>query len=173
MREQPACRCSEEEYFKPSWHEVHSFDVRQPQVHVDGAVNRPDVRSKRWTVETAIPVRQIGGAPPRVGGFWRINFSRVQWRVRVDGDRYLKQPGPEDNWVYGPMGLVNMHLPERWPILQSAEHGLRTLFRVTFHHRSSASFHHRSSARIVFLSFAGFGPKASASGSVSRCGAMR
>jgi hypothetical protein len=98
-------------------------------VHVDGAVNRPDVRSKRWTVETAIPVRQIGGPPPRVGGFWRINFSRVQWRVRVDGDRYLKQPGPEDNWVYGPMGLVNMHLPERWPILQFAESGGATVVR--------------------------------------------
>lgn len=44
--------------------------------------------------------------------FWRINFSRVQWGLEVEGGRYVKRPScltcpepgtaAEDNWVWSP-----------------------------------------------------------------------
>lgn len=55
------------------------------------------------------------------GEFWRVNFSRVEWQVEVQDGRYVKQvnpatgnPYPEDNWVWSPQGIVNMHYPELW-----------------------------------------------------------
>ena len=41
------------------------------------------------------------GAPrARAGALWRVNFSRVEWRVRAAGGHYEKLPLPEDNWVW-------------------------------------------------------------------------
>jgi hypothetical protein len=31
---------------------------------------------------------------------------------------YRKRAGPEQNWVWSPQGLVNMHLPELWGVVQ-------------------------------------------------------
>ena len=45
---------------------------------------------------------------PQNGTEWRINFSRVEWT-----------PGKprEDNWVWSPQGLIDMHVPEHWGYL--------------------------------------------------------
>jgi hypothetical protein len=42
---------------------------------------------------------------------WRINFSRVEWK-----------PGNpvEDNWVWSPQNVINMHVPARWGYLHFA-----------------------------------------------------
>mmetsp|Transcript_14472 Transcript_14472/g.35005 ORF Transcript_14472/g.35005 Transcript_14472/m.35005 type:complete len:408 (+) Transcript_14472:189-1412(+) len=80
-----------------------------------------------WTVEIALPIfdltlnNSLGVRGVRHGDLWRINFSRVEWRVKAVGDHYEKLPGPEDNWVWQPMGEVAMHLPERWGILQFSQ----------------------------------------------------
>ncbi|XP_070577820.1 uncharacterized protein [Ptychodera flava] len=93
--------------------------------YVDGPVNNPSVPNKYWTVEIAMPFKDLiretskATAPPKKGDQWRINFSRVEWHVHnVDG-HYEKIPGlPEDNWVWSSQHAINMHLPERWGILQ-------------------------------------------------------
>jgi hypothetical protein len=52
---------------------------------------------------------------PRPGDTWRVNFSRVEWCVEGEQGRYGKVPGiREDNWVWSPQGLVDMHVPESW-----------------------------------------------------------
>jgi hypothetical protein len=44
-----------------------------------------------------------------------VNFSRVQWRVNIQDGKYIKVPGlKEDNWVWSPQGLIDMHVPEMW-----------------------------------------------------------
>jgi len=65
---------------------------------------------------------------PRAGDRWRVNFSRVQWQLDVEAGKYSKRrdgatgkPLPEDNWVWSPQGAVNMHMPERWGVVQFAE----------------------------------------------------
>jgi hypothetical protein len=89
-------------------------------VHVDGTLNDPRDTDRGWTVEIALPWTVLGEyahrpAPPRTGDEWRVNFSRVEWQHRVNGGRYEKVPGTkEDNWVWSPQGVVNMHIPEKW-----------------------------------------------------------
>ena len=92
-------------------------------IAVDGTINDPRDRDKGWSVELALPwsafVERSGKGSPDPGDSWRINFSRVEWQVRVVDGKYEKLPGlKEDNWVWSPQGVVNMHVPEKWGILQ-------------------------------------------------------
>ncbi len=89
-------------------------------VHLRGTLNRPNDTDVGWTVELAFPWRAFStpaqpGRRPADGARWRINFSRVEWRVTVEGDSYHKVPKtPEDNWVWSPQGVIDMHRPEMW-----------------------------------------------------------
>jgi hypothetical protein len=57
--------------------------------------------------------------PPREGDQWRINFSRVQWPFETTTGRYVKpKDAREDNWVWSPQHVVDMHRPEQWGYVQ-------------------------------------------------------
>ena len=57
--------------------------------------------------------------PPADGEHWRINFSRVEWQHDiVDGEYQKAADTSEDNWVWSPQGIVDMHRPERWGFVQ-------------------------------------------------------
>ncbi len=90
-------------------------------VRIDGTLNHPGDKDRGWTVEMAFPwtafTARSGKGRPAVGDSWRINFSRVEWRVKVLDGKYQKLPGPEDNWVWSPQGVINMHVPEKWGIV--------------------------------------------------------
>lgn len=93
-------------------------------VHLRGTLNDPRDTDIGWTVEMAFPwaaFRPPGSgsgavAPaPADGDIWRMNFSRVQWQVVTSSGRYEKVPNtPEDNWVWSPQGVIDMHRPEMW-----------------------------------------------------------
>jgi hypothetical protein len=88
-------------------------------VQVNGTLNDPRDRDRGWIVEIAIPWSAFASrapvARPKGGDQWRVNFSRVEWHLNVDGGRYVKPAGEkEDNWVWSPQGLINMHVPDRW-----------------------------------------------------------
>lgn len=93
-------------------------------VYIDGTLNNPNDIDRGWSVEMAIPwkvLAEFAGcpAPPRDGDQWRVNFSRVEWLVRVVNGRYEKVPNmPEDNWVWSPQGVIDMHRPETWGYVQ-------------------------------------------------------
>jgi hypothetical protein len=95
-------------------------------VALRGTLNDPSDVDRGWSVEIAIPYRdlrqpEVRTRVPRIGTVWRVNFSRVQWNLRVVDGRYVRpdtasaaNPHPEMNWVWSPMGLIDMHLPDRW-----------------------------------------------------------
>jgi hypothetical protein len=89
-------------------------------VHIDGTLNNSSDIDRKWTVELAFPWEALGEfahkpAPPYQGDEWRVNFSRVQWQHEIHEGKYRKVPGTkEDNWVWSPQGVVNMHIPEHW-----------------------------------------------------------
>ena len=93
-------------------------------VHVNGTLNNPADTDQGWTVEIAFPwkvlaehARHLG--PPTEGEQWRIDFSRVEWQITTSSGAYKKVPAtPEDNWVWSPTGVVDMHRPEMWGLLQ-------------------------------------------------------
>ena len=92
-------------------------------VAIDGSLNNPKDRDKGWTVEIAIPWKaftsRVPVSSPVSGDEWRLNFSRVEWRYNVVDGKYVKVPKtPEDNWVWSPQYVVNMHVPDRWGFLR-------------------------------------------------------
>jgi hypothetical protein len=99
-------------------------------VHVDGTLNDPSDTDRGWSVEIAFPFtglakhRLSGACPPLPGDRWRINFSRVEWTHEIVDGKYQKIPKAkknEDNWVWSPQGLIDMHQPEHWGNLDFVE----------------------------------------------------
>lgn len=97
-------------------------------VKINGTLNDPSDTDTDWTVEMAIPLRDLSLGNdiqvPGEGATWRINFSRVEWDTKPVNLSYIKLTDsrghnlPEHNWVWSPQGVVNMHYPERWGYLQ-------------------------------------------------------
>jgi hypothetical protein len=99
-------------------------------VHIDGTLNDPTDIDRGWSVEIAFPFdgvakhRRNGSCPPVPGDGWRINFSRVEWTYEIVDGKYRKIPRdqkPEDNWVWSPQGIIDMHQPEQWGFLNFLE----------------------------------------------------
>lgn len=107
---------------------LNSWDMKglKTAVYIDGELNRPEGNNRKWSVEVAIPWTSLKECAkehraPLPGEFWRVNFSRVEWKTEVVNGTYQKvtdpgtgRPYAEDNWVWSPMGLINMHYPELW-----------------------------------------------------------
>ncbi len=100
-------------------------------VHVEGSLNAPFDTDQYWSVEVAIPwagmaTYSSSPVPPADGEHWRMGFSRVEWQHEILAGSYVKVPDTrEENWVWSPQGIVDMHRPERWGFVQfsSAEPG--------------------------------------------------
>ncbi|MCK4408637.1 MAG: carbohydrate-binding family 9-like protein [Candidatus Eisenbacteria sp.] len=111
---------------------IDSWDIQglRTGIWIDGTLNDPGDTDTGWSVELAIPWAVLEECahkptPPEDGDQWRINFSRVEWRTEVVDGGYVKvtepesgRPLPEDNWVWSPQGLINMHYPEMWGFVQ-------------------------------------------------------
>jgi hypothetical protein len=107
---------------------LNGYDIHglRTAVFIDGTVNKPSASNRSWSVEVVIPFAAIieclpQKRAPKEGEYYRINFSRVQWKTDVKDGRYQKrtdpstgQPLPEDNWVWASTGVVNIHYPELW-----------------------------------------------------------
>ena len=106
---------------------VDSWDIPGliTKVHVNGTINDPSDMDKGWSVEIAIPWKALEEcAPnfhPQEGEQWKVNFSRVQWDVDIVGEQYVKTDSPEFNWVWSPQGLIYMHMPDLWGLVQFTE----------------------------------------------------
>lgn len=93
-------------------------------VHVDGSLNNATDKDNGWSVEIAIPWAALKkyahrSTPPQSGDLWNIDFSRVQWRHEIVDGKYRKVPKTrEDNWVWSAPGIIDMHRPERWGLVQ-------------------------------------------------------
>ncbi len=100
------------------------FSGLKTGVHLNGSLNDPSDQDSSWSVEIAIPWSAFSTqshrvAPPQNGKKWRIDFSRVQWQFESVDGKYKKVPNTkEDNWVWSPQGIIDMHRPERWGFVQ-------------------------------------------------------
>ena len=112
-----------------------SWDINglKSAVDISGTLNDPNDLDDYWTVEIAIPLKEIeklntSKKDDKVisGDVWRINFSRVNWDFKINNGVYSrkKENGkylPEYNWVWSPQGIINMHVPENWGYLVFSE----------------------------------------------------
>ena len=104
-------------------------------VHIFGTINNPCDTDTGWTVEIALPLDALAelsahGRKPVSGQQYRLGFSRVEWAVDIVDGRYMKRTHmvdgkkrvlPEDNWIWSPQGVINMHRPETWGFLQFSD----------------------------------------------------
>jgi Carbohydrate family 9 binding domain-like len=112
--------------YKDGGQAINAWEITglRTAVRVHGTLNDPSDTDRGWTVEIAWPWQGLKEltqrpAPPQNGDQWRINFSRVEWQHAVADGSYHKVEGRrEDNWVWSPQGAINMHLPERWGVVQ-------------------------------------------------------
>ena len=112
--------------YKDSGSAVDSWNIKglRTGVHINGTINNPRDKDKGWTAEIAMPWSSLKEyarrpAPPGEGERWRVNFSRVEWQTEIVKGHYQKIKGkPEDNWVWSPQGVIDMHRPEMWGYVQ-------------------------------------------------------
>lgn len=93
-------------------------------VHINGTLNNPADTDVGWTLEIAFPWKALAEfagrkTPPTEGQQWRMGFSRVEWLTDIIDGQYRKRLGTkEDNWVWSPQGIIDMHRPEKWGYVQ-------------------------------------------------------
>ena len=109
-------------------------------VKIDGELNNPAADNRGWSIELKIPwfsLRECGSNEvyptrfaPALGEVWRLNFSRVEYHVDVEDGRYVKRKNPEtgedlpeENWVWAPTGVIDIHMPEMWGYLTFTQRG--------------------------------------------------
>lgn len=108
---------------------IDAWDITglKSAVKIYGTINDPSDTDEKWTVELAFPfeVLKEWGNMPAEGTVWRMNFSRVNWKTRIENGTYVKEtdpatgrPLPEFNWLWSPQGLINIHYPEMWGFVQ-------------------------------------------------------
>ncbi len=103
------------------------WDIKdlQSAVQVKGTLNNPSDVDEGWSLEIAIPwsidTSPGGRAEAPENQFWRVNFSRVNWQHEISNGTYSRKKDqktgkylPENNWVWSPQQVINMHEPERW-----------------------------------------------------------
>jgi Carbohydrate-binding family 9 len=101
------------------------FSSIQSAVHLDGTLNDPSDTDQGWSVEVAIPWKELAmldlskprDLPPKVGDVWRIDFSRFN---------QTKDPAnPKDSggWALSPHGVWDSHIPEVFPYVTFAGPG--------------------------------------------------
>lgn len=96
----------------------------QSAIKINGTINNPNDIDKGWAIEMAIPWAVFKTSYFEknipVDEFWRINFSRVNWDFDIINGKYYRKKDnlgkykDEYNWVWSPMGVINMHEPEKW-----------------------------------------------------------
>ena len=107
----------------------HITGLRKGVYH-KGTINDPSDIDTLWRAELAFPWNILkecapGSRRPLASEQWRINFSRVRWRLDVVDGEYVKRTDPETgrhypeyNWVWSPQGVIDMHRPELWGYVQ-------------------------------------------------------
>ena len=120
---------------------IISWDIKglDSAVQIDGELNNPNADNRSWSLEIKIPwfsLRECGldqcypvHFAPDIGEIWRLNFSRVTWNVDKQDGSYVKRtdesgkPLPENNWVWAPTGVIDIHMPEMWGYLLFTREG--------------------------------------------------
>ncbi|GAB4293511.1 MAG: carbohydrate-binding family 9-like protein [Ignavibacteriaceae bacterium] len=132
---------------------VNAWDITglKTAVSFQGTLNDPSDTDTAWFVEIAIPwniLKECSGvpSPPENNDLWKINFSRVQWQTEIMDRKYVKlqqatksNPHPESNWVWSPQGIIAMHYPEMWGVVQFSDKyvGTKPEFEKQFEHESA------------------------------------
>jgi len=113
---------------------LNDWDIKGLQVcvNIDGTINNPSNIDHGWSVEIAVPWKSLKGlgsknSKQEIPIIWRINFSRVEWKYEIIDGKYNRKKDengkllPENNWVWSPQGVIDMHQPEKWGFVKFSD----------------------------------------------------
>ena len=108
-----------------------NIDELKKAIFINGTLNNPTDIDSFWTIELAIPFSVFdeykNGTYPADGEQWKINFLRVEWNYDIEDRKYVKKTDENDEilqsdfWVWSPQKKIDMHIPERWGIIEFKE----------------------------------------------------
>ena len=96
-------------------------------VYAEGTVNDASDRDESWTVEMALSFKALAARSnkmsrktPDDGETWFMNFGRSEQSLIVtDKDTYVKDESVPTSWrSWQPCGAINLHLQDRWGLVQ-------------------------------------------------------
>ncbi len=94
-------------------------------VQVNGTLNNPSDTDEGWTLEIAFPWKVLAeharhAGPPTEGEQWKIDFSRVEYGKsrRPAASMRKSRTRPRIIGIWSPHGVIDMHRPEMWGLLQ-------------------------------------------------------
>lgn len=95
------------------------FKSIQSAVHIDGTLNDSSDTDRGWSVEIAVPWKELAmldlsnprSLPPKSGDVWRIDFSRFNQIKDPDNS------GDSGGWALSPHGVWDSHIPEVFPFV--------------------------------------------------------
>ncbi len=102
-------------------------------VTIDGSLNDATDTDHKWTVEMKIPLAELllwsdANPMPQDGDQWRMNFLRVNWQTQSENGTYKRKTDaesgkllPEYNWSWSAPGIISLHAPERYGLMQFSE----------------------------------------------------
>ncbi|MFA6871959.1 MAG: carbohydrate-binding family 9-like protein [Bacteroidaceae bacterium] len=104
---------------------LDGFNIKglETAIQLYGTCNDPSDIDQKWTLEIKIPFSALN-VGVKDDTQWRMNFSRVEWpKYEIIANSYQKKAGEsgvgnEENWVWAPTGIIDIHLPEHWGFVQ-------------------------------------------------------
>jgi len=95
-------------------------------VYTEGTVNVPGDTDKYWSIEMAISFKSLyqnsnrkEQGKPLDNDVWFAQFARAQYKLNVRMGKYEKvYPTVVDWWSYQPCDAVNLHIQDRWGLIQ-------------------------------------------------------
>ena len=108
-------------YSDIDWHP----DARK-EVFVEGTVNKPGDEDRFWTVEMSFSFKSLAAEStrnqiePSENEVWFMQFGRSEQSLTVNRQGYYeKRPNTTAKWwSWQPCGTVNLHLVDRWGLVQ-------------------------------------------------------
>ncbi len=123
--------------YRDGGHPISAYNIRglKAEVSIDGKTNDPSSDNVKWTAEIAFPLKALeelnlldNQAPPKAGDQWRFQLARAERQLTVKGNKYeikknpkTDRPLPSRYTSWTPQGLVNLHYPEMWGIVQFSD----------------------------------------------------
>ena len=95
-------------------------------VYTEGTVNIPGDEDKFWSAEMSFTFAALAAnstrkqQKPDKNEVWFINFGRSEQPLNISqGNKYVKAPGVATSWwSWQSCGAINLHLQDRWGLVQ-------------------------------------------------------
>lgn len=129
-------------------------------IHTEGTINTPGDEDKFWSVEIAIPFHKLSErtnrpqSSPRDNEVWFVSLTRSEHHLINVNGQYEKDPNSTTMWwTWQPCGAANLHLQDRWGLVQFKKYLKDTQFTFPEWHIYKALFETNDALKVYRARF--------------------